>query len=112
MSSASRPVPITDLQELAALARELVEQELERRIPDEPTSQRFHREWNGVWRVRVEIGRPPRGRLDFVLFETPDGALLALPHPMPDAWRADPAVPASDGTRWRWNEDGQVEAAT
>lgn len=111
MSAVPRPSPVTDLQELAPLARELVEQELERRIPHEHTSQRFHREWNGVWRVRVEVGRPPRGRLDFVLFETPAGALLALPHPMPEPWRADPDVPAADGTRWRWSDDGQVEAA-
>ena len=60
----------------------------------------------------MEIGSPPRGRLDFVLFETPSLALLALAHPMPDAWRDPAGVEATDGTRWRWSADGLVEPAS
>lgn len=98
--------PLTDLSELAPIARELVERELERRIPHEHTSVRFHREWSGGWRVRVEIGRPPRGKLDFVLFAIPGDAVVAMPHPMPDAWRDGSGVEASDGSRWAWDDDG------
>ena len=109
MTPGARAVPITEMQERVAVARALVERELLRRLPDEETSLRFHREWSGGWRVRVEIGRPVRGRLDFVLFETPEGAVIALAHPMPDAWRDAEGTEASDGSRWRWGEDGFPE---
>ena len=98
--------PLTDLAELSPVARELVERELEQRIPQEHTTIRFHREWSGGWRVRVEVGRPPRGKLDFVLFEIGSGAIVAMPHPMPDAWRDERGVEASDGSRWVWDAEG------
>lgn len=106
--SMDRPVPVTDLQELAPTVRALVNATLQRFVPDEPTTQRFHREWSGGWRVRVEIGRPPRGRLDFVLFHTPEGSIVALPHPMPPAWRSADGFPAADGSLWTITEDGAV----
>lgn len=109
--AAPRPVPLTELDEVAPVARALVARELQRWIPDEPVTQRFHREWSGGWRVRVEIGRPPRGKLDFVLFLTPAGAVLALPHPIPLAWRDPAGVADSDGVSWRWSDEGTVEPA-
>lgn len=109
MSSTDRPHPLTDLQELAPVARELVERELARRIPDEHTTIRFHREWSGGWRVRIEVGRPPRGKLDFVLFEISPEAIVAMTHPMPESWRDAQGVEASDGSRWIWNGEGFPE---
>ena len=109
MSATDAPLPLKDLQELAPVARELVERELERRLPDQHTSIRFYREWSGGWRVRVEIGRPARGKLDFVLFEIAPDAIVAMPHPIPDAWRDASGVEASDGSRWFWNDEGFPE---
>lgn len=109
--SSRRPVPLTELDELAPVARDLVSQALQRWLPDQPVSQRFHRVWSGGWRVRVEIGRPPRGKLDFVLFRTPAGGVLALPHPIPPAWRDPDGVADSEGVRWRWSDEGEVELA-
>lgn len=103
-----RPVPVTDLTELAPVVRALVEATLARFVPGEPTTQRFHREWSGGWRVRVEIGAPARGRLDFVLFHTPGGSIVALPHPMPPQWRAAGGIAAQDGTLWTITEEGDV----
>ena len=41
---------------------------------------------------------PPRGKLDFVLFEISPEAIVAMPHPMPESWRDAQGVEASDGS--------------
>jgi hypothetical protein len=67
----------------------------------------FYREWNGGWRVRVELSGNARGTLDFVLVYTPNGAWLALPHPAPSALRGRP-FPASDNTWWAITDEGDI----
>jgi hypothetical protein len=46
--------------------------------------------------------------LEFVLFTSSAGALLALPHPLPPRWRDARGFAAEDGTRWSFDDEGQV----
>lgn len=97
---------VTDLHGLAPLARQCIKDALTGLLGDAELSYDFYREWNGGWRVRVDVAG--RGRLDFVLFHTPQGALLALPLPMPERWRVATGLPASDGSVWTFNDEGNV----
>lgn len=97
---------VTDLQGLAPLARRLITTALEERLGAVTAEFDFHREWNGGWRCRVDV--TGRGRLEFVLFTSDAGALLALPHPLPPRWRDERGFAADDGSRWSFDGDGQV----
>jgi hypothetical protein len=97
---------VTDLQGLAPRARALITASLEERLGPVALDFDFHREWNGGWRCRVDV--TARGRLEFVLFTSPAGALLALPHPLPPRWRDARGFAAEDGTRWSFDDEGQV----
>jgi hypothetical protein len=44
--------------------------------------------------------------MDFVLFHTPAGGILAIPPKLPDAWRTRRGVQASDGSRWTVDDAG------
>jgi len=101
---------VTDLQGLAPRARALITASLAERLGPVELDFDFHREWNGGWRCRVDV--TGRGRLEFVLFSCADGALLALPHPLPPRWRDARGFAAEDGTRWSFDVEGQVVRLT
>ena len=108
MSDPQRPTQVTDLHALAPLARRCIAEALARLLGDASLSYDFYREWSGGWRVRVAVAGPISGQLDFVLFHTPAGGLLALPIPMPERWRRTSGIPASDGSVWTLSDDGMV----
>jgi hypothetical protein len=101
---------VTDLQGLAPRARALIAQSLEERLGAVELTFDFHREWNGGWRCRVDVAA--RGRLEFVLFAASGGVLLALPHPLPPRWRDARGFAAEDGSRWSFDDAGQVVRLT
>ena len=98
------PTPITDLRHLAPLARRWIAELLARQLGAVELSYDFYREWNGGWRVRVDVSGARQGWLDFALLATPGGGLLALPQPVPERWRAiygvNPMVGVVEGFRW------------
>ncbi len=97
---------VTELQGIAPRARTLMLAALTERLGAVEPAFDFHREWSGGWRCRVAVAG--RGTLEFVLFETPGQALLALPHPLPAPWRDAHGFAAEDGTRWSFDAEGQV----
>jgi len=97
---------ITELQGLAPRARALITASLAERLGAVELDFDFYREWNGGWRCRVDV--TGRGRLEFVLFSSDLGALIALPHPLPTRWRDARGFAADDGSRWSFAADGQV----
>lgn len=102
------PTPLTDLRRRVNVARNLIRTVLAELIgPVEPSFD-FHREWNGCWCVRVEIREPIRARLDFTLLDTPGGGMLALPRPLPERWRLEVGIPATDGSRWTLDDRGHL----
>lgn len=108
MTDPNCPTPLTDLRKRAGQARSLIQAVLDELIGPATLEYDFHREWNGCWRVRVDITDPVRGRLDFTLLDTPGGGMLALPRPLPERWRLETGIPASDGTRWTLDTSGQL----
>jgi hypothetical protein len=112
VTGAARTVTeVTDFAGVAPEARALILRVLGERWRDPeapPLDLDFHRGWNGGWRCRAIVG--DRHRLEFALLRTPDGALLALPVPMPEPWRTGSGVPAADGTRWTQDDEGAVVA--
>jgi hypothetical protein len=106
MSPAPSVRQVTELQGLVPEFRRLIGESLAP-FTDAALEYDFYREWNGGWRVRVELSGSARGRLEFVLFYTPADALLALPHPTPAAWRGR-GFSAADGTRWMFTAEGDV----
>ena len=112
MTETQHPTQVTDLHGLAPIARNCIREALTRLIGDADLSYDFYREWNGGWRVRVDIAGRVSGSLDFVLFHTPQGALLALPVPMPERWRVATGVTANDGSIWTLSDEGEVTPFT
>jgi len=104
------PTPLTDLSKRVNEARSLILDLLTELIGPVELSYDFHREWNGCWKALVDISGAVTGRLDFTLLETADGALLALPRPLPERWRTETGIPASDGSRWSIDDSGQLVA--
>lgn len=100
------PTPLTDLRRRAPQARALIAAVLGELLGPAELAYDFHREWNGCWKVRVSIAGG--GRLDFTLLDTPDGAMLAMPTPLPERWRAQTGIRASDGTRWTVDAQGKL----
>lgn len=102
------PTPLTDLRRRVNVARNLIRSVLSELVgPVEPKFD-FFREWNGCWRVRVEIAEPIRGRLEFTLLDIPSGGMLALPRPLPERWRIETGIRATDGSRWTLDESGNL----
>ncbi|HMQ32463.1 MAG TPA: hypothetical protein PKD53_17155 [Chloroflexaceae bacterium] len=106
--SGSLPTPLTDLRRRAPLARRTIAELLAELLGPVELAYEFHREWNGCWKVRVTIGGAASGRLEFTLLDTPGGGLLAMPRPLPEAWRTRAGIRASDGTRWTLDDQGQL----
>ena len=101
---------VTDFHGAAPRARALILAALEERLGPVSAEFDFHREWNGGWRCHVDVAG--RGRLQFVLFLTADGAMFALPHPLPSRWRDARGFAAEDGSRWSFDAEGQVVRLT
>lgn len=106
MTNAKTPTQITELHGLAPQARQQIQTALDELLGEVELDYDFYREWSGGWRVRVTVSG--RGMLDFVLFHTPTGALLALPIPMPERWRTSTGLAASDNSRWTLSDEGEV----
>jgi hypothetical protein len=45
--------------------------------------------------------------MDFILFHTPQGGILAMPAQLPQRWRVQ-GILASDGSLWTMDEAGQI----
>ena len=104
------PIPLTDLSKRVNEARALIRDLLTELIGPVELSYDFHREWNGCWKALVDISGTVSGRLEFTLLETADGALLALPRPLPERWRTETGIPAGDGSRWSIDDGGLLVA--
>jgi hypothetical protein len=102
------PTPLTDLSKRVGEARGLILTVLSERLGAVELGYDFHREWNGCWKATVEISGATSGRLEFTLLQTPGGAMLALPRPMPERWRTGTGIPAADGSRWTLDDSGQL----
>jgi hypothetical protein len=105
---AENPTPITDLHGLAGHVRRHIQALVDARLGGGDISFDFYREWHGGWCVAADIRGKLSGRMDFVLFHTPAGALLALPRPLPERWRLQQGVPASDGSLWTQDDTGAL----
>jgi hypothetical protein len=107
MSETALPAPLTDLRRRAPQARATIAALLTALIGPCELSYDFFREWNGCWRVRVDVAG--RGRLEFTLLDTPGGGILAMPRPLPERWRTETGITASDGSIWTLDEQGQLQ---
>lgn len=94
----------TEVAELAgqqSLFRELIRSAFAARLGAVTPEYDFHRGWNGGWKCRATLsGKVP---LDFALLRVTDGALLALPVPMPGGWKQR-GVRDSAGRAWTIGE--------
>lgn len=108
MPQQALPTPLTDLRRRVNVARALVRAVLAELVGPTDLAFDFYREWNGCWRVRVEMREPVKGRLEFTLLETPGGGMLALPRPLPERWRLETGIPDSDGRRWSLDAQGRL----
>jgi hypothetical protein len=108
MSVPATPIPLTDLSKRVNEARALILDLLTELIGPVELDYDFYREWNGCWKVRVDIRGAATGRLEFTLLETPAGAILALPRPLPERWRTETGIRAGDGSRWSLDPTGQL----
>lgn len=97
---------VTEFHGAAPRARALITRALEERLGPVELEFDFHREWNGGWRCQVDV--TGRGSLVFVLLESPEGAMFALPHPLPARWRDARGFAAEDESRWSFDDEGQV----
>jgi hypothetical protein len=92
---------VTELAGQQALFRELIRSAFAARLGDVTPDYDFHRGWNGGWRCRATL--PGKAPLDFALLHVGDGALLALPVPMPRGW-IQRGVRDSAGRAWTVDE--------
>ena len=106
MTDLPLPTPLTDLRRRVNLARGLIREVLTELIGPVELHYDVYREWNGCWKVRADIIAPVRGQIDFTLLDTPAGGILALPRPLPERWRIETGIVASDGTRWTLDDAG------
>jgi hypothetical protein len=102
------PVPLTDLRRRVNTARDLIRSVMAELVGPVELAFDFYREWNGCWRVRVDLKDPIRAQLEFTLLDTPGGGMLALPRPLPERWRLETGIPATDGTRWSLDTQGHL----
>jgi hypothetical protein len=106
MDTPALPTPLTDLRKRAPQARALIRALLEELVGQVELKYDFYREWNGCWKVRTEFSGAAKGKLEFTLLDTPGGGMLAMPRPLPERWRVQTGIPASDGTRWTLDDAG------
>jgi hypothetical protein len=108
MTDQHLPVPITEMQGVQPVARECIETLIQEMTGSTDMSMDFYREWSGGWRVDVEVRGPISGNMDFILFQTPQGGVLAMPAQLPQRWRTEYGVAASDGSRWTFDDEGRL----
>lgn len=108
MSNEELPQPLTDLHQLAPTVRSYVNDLLTGLVGPVALEYDFYREWNGCWRVRVDVRGSANGRLDFVLLRTAQGGILALPRPLPERWRTSTGIRATDGSIWTLTDAGDL----
>jgi hypothetical protein len=97
---------VTEMQGVTRIARDCITNLIYEMTGSEEIAFDFYREWSGGWRVGVDVTGPISGHMDFVLFHTPAGGILAIPPKLPDAWRTRRGVQASDGSRWTVDDAG------
>lgn len=97
---------ITDMQGVAKTARECIAKLIHAMTGSDDISFDFYREWSGGWRVGVDVRGPISGHMDFILFQTPQGGLLAMPQKLPEVWRIKRGVEATDGSVWTISDEG------
>ncbi len=102
------PTPLTDLRRRAPQARALIAEVLTEVVGPVELRYEFHREWNGCWKVRTTLSGAVSGRIEFTLLDTPSGGMLAMPRPLPERWRTQNGIKASDGSRWTINGAGEL----
>jgi hypothetical protein len=93
---------VTELAGQQPLFRELIRSAFASRLGEVAPEFDFHRGWNGGWRCRATL--PGKVPLDFALLRSDDGALLALPVPMPAGWKTR-GVLDSNGCAWSVGKD-------
>ncbi len=106
MNPQRQPTPLTDLRRRVNITRAHIKRVLTELIGPAELTYDFYREWNGCWKTRVDIQAPIRGQLDFTLLDTPSGGLLALPRPLPERWRMETGIVATDESRWSLDRAG------
>jgi hypothetical protein len=108
MARQGTPTPLTDLRRRVNLTRRLILDQLTEFLGPVDLRYDFHREWNGCWRVRVQVSGSAQGSLDFTLLDTPGGGILALPRPLPERWRLNTGIRATDGSCWTLDTGGSL----
>lgn len=108
MNDLPQPMPLTDLRRRVSQTRKLIRDALTDLIGPVVLREEFYREWNGCWKVRATVTQPVCAQIEFTLLETPDGAILALPRPLPERWRVETGIRASDDTRWTLDRAGKL----
>jgi hypothetical protein len=101
---------VTDMQGVLPTARQCIQQLIESRTGSSDISFDVYREWSGGWRIAAQVRGPVSGSMDFILFHTPQGGILAMPAQLPARWRAQ-GIEASDGSLWTMNEAGKIVPA-
>lgn len=101
-------VPVTEMHGIQTTARQCIMKLIEQMTGSSDMSFDFYREWSGGWRVDVEVRGPISGSMDFILFQTPQGGILAMPAQLPERWRTQYGVEASDGSLWTFDDEGRL----
>jgi hypothetical protein len=95
------------MQGVLPLARECIRRLITERTGSTEISYDAYREWGGNWRIAIEVRGPVTGTMDFILFHTTGGGILAMPAQLPQRWRVQ-GIPASDGSLWTMDDAGRV----
>jgi hypothetical protein len=102
------PTPITDMQGILPTARACIAKLLEERTGSTDITLDAYREWSGGWRIATQVRGPVSGSMDFILLRTPQGGVLAMPAQLPERWRLQHGIEASDGSVWTMDDEGRI----
>lgn len=67
MAMPSTPRPLTDLRKRVNEARRVIRDLLTERLGPVSMHYDFHREWNGCWKVQVDVSGAASGRIEVTL---------------------------------------------
>ncbi len=109
MSKQPALAQVTEMHGLFPTARQCIRDLIEQRTGSTDITFDVYREWNGGWRIRALVRGPLNGSMDFILFHTPQGGILAMPSQLPTRWRSR-GIAASDGSLWTMDEQGHIVA--
>lgn len=107
-SRTPQPQPVTDMQGVLPTARECIRTLLAERTGSTDITFDVYREWSGNWRIATEVRGPVNGTMDFILLHTPQGGILAMPARLPERWRTQHGIAASDGSLWTMDDEGYI----